>query len=69
MSQNRLNSAFKGKIGVLKLADEQQWELANALREQGAIEAVPEYLIGDRAYDSDPPDEPMRKQGTEMISP
>ena len=31
---------------MLKLADEQQWELANVLREQGAIEAVPEYLTG-----------------------
>jgi transposase len=33
------------------------------------IEAKPENLIGDRAYDSDPLDETLRKQGTEMIAP
>ena len=33
------------------------------------IEARPENLIGDRAYDSDPLDEQLRKQGTEMIAP
>ena len=33
------------------------------------IEAKPENLIGDRAYDSDPWDEELRKQGVEMIAP
>jgi len=33
------------------------------------IEAKPENLIGDRAYDSDKLDEEMREQGVEMISP
>jgi hypothetical protein len=33
------------------------------------IEAKPENLIGDRAYDSDKLDAEMRAQGTEMISP
>jgi len=33
------------------------------------IEAQPENLIGDRAYDSDKLDAEMRKQGTEMIAP
>jgi transposase len=33
------------------------------------IEAKPENLIDDKAYDSDPLDEAMRAQGTEMISP
>jgi transposase len=33
------------------------------------IEAKPENLIGDRAYDSDPLDEEMRKDGIEMIAP
>jgi transposase len=33
------------------------------------IEAKPENLIGDRAYDSHPLDETLRKQGTEMIAP
>jgi transposase len=33
------------------------------------IEAKPDYLIGDRAYDSDKLDEELRKEGVEMISP
>ena len=33
------------------------------------IEAKPENLIGDRAYDSDPLDEELRKNGIEMIAP
>ena len=33
------------------------------------IEAKPENLIGDRAYDSDPLDEELRRDGIEMIPP
>jgi transposase len=33
------------------------------------LEAKPENLIGDRAYDSDPPDEQLRSQGVEFIAP
>src|SRR6516162_6859984 len=33
------------------------------------IEAKPENLIGDRAYDSDPLDEEKHKYGNEMIAP
>lgn len=33
------------------------------------IEAKPENLIGDKAYDSDQLDEQLREQGTEMIAP
>ena len=33
------------------------------------IEAKPENLIGDRAYDSDPPNEELRRDGIEMIAP
>ena len=33
------------------------------------IEAKPQNLIGDRAYDSDKLDAQLREQGTEMISP
>ena len=33
------------------------------------IEAKPENLIGDRAYDSDQLDDELKKQGTEMIAP
>src|SRR6516164_5015923 len=32
------------------------------------IEAKPENLIGDRAYDSDPLDEELRRDGIEMIA-
>jgi hypothetical protein len=33
------------------------------------IEAKPENLIGDRAYDSDPLDAELRKDSIEMIAP
>ena len=33
------------------------------------IEAKPENLIGDRAYDSDKLDDELRQEGIEMISP
>lgn len=33
------------------------------------IEARPEHLIGDKAYDSDALDEALKKRGVEMISP
>ena len=33
------------------------------------IEAKPETLIGDRAYDSDPLDDDLRKDGIEMVAP
>jgi hypothetical protein len=33
------------------------------------IEAKPETLIGDRAYDSDPLDDDLRKDGSEMVAP
>jgi len=33
------------------------------------IEAKPENLIGDKAYDSDALDESLKKQGVEMIAP
>ena len=33
------------------------------------IEAKPEHLVEDRGYDSDPLDEQLRKDGTELIAP
>jgi transposase len=33
------------------------------------VEALPEKLIGDRAYDSDPLDERLAEMGVEMIAP
>jgi transposase len=32
------------------------------------IEVKPEHLIGDRAYDGDPLEAPLREQGVEMIA-
>jgi len=37
--------------------------------EQRFIEELPERLIGDKAYDSDPLDAELREMGIEMISP
>jgi len=36
---------------------------------QRFVEDVPERLIGDKAYDSDPLDQKMQDQGIEMIAP
>ena len=33
------------------------------------IEATPEHLIGDKAYDSDPLDAELKVEGVEMIAP
>ena len=33
------------------------------------IEAKPENLVGDRAYDSDPLDDSLRQEGIELIAP
>ncbi len=33
------------------------------------IEAMPEKLIGDRAYDSDPLDEKLAQDGIDMVAP
>ena len=37
--------------------------------EERFIEQLPERLIGDKAYDSDPLDEQLKRQGIEMIAP
>jgi transposase len=37
--------------------------------EQRFMEDVPERLVGDKAYDSDPLDQRMQEQGIEMIAP
>lgn len=42
--------------------------MENALEER-FLEELPERLIGDRAYDSDPLDQQLKKQGIEMIAP
>ena len=43
--------------------------LAEATLEQRFTRALPERLIGDRAYDSDPLDARLRAQGVELIAP
>ncbi len=37
--------------------------------EERFVNELPEKLIGDRAYDSDPLDERLNEQGIEMIAP
>ena len=44
-------------------------KLVEETLEQRFIEEMPERLIGDRAYDSDPLDERLKQQGIEMIAP
>ena len=43
--------------------------LVEATLEQRYVEALPQRLIGDRAYDSDPLDADLATQGVEMIAP
>src|SRR3954466_3346915 len=43
--------------------------LVETTLEERFVEQMPEKLIGDRAYDSDPLDERLAEQGIEMIAP
>lgn len=43
--------------------------LVESTLEARFIDALPERLIGDKAYDSDPLDERLAEQGIEMIAP
>ena len=43
--------------------------LVQATLEARAVAGMPQRLIGDRAYDSDPLDRDLREQGVEMIAP
>ena len=44
-------------------------KLAQATVERRFLEEAPARLIGDKAYDSDPLDEALRKPGTQLIAP
>jgi transposase len=44
-------------------------KLVERVLEERFIDALPERLIGDKAYDSDPLDERLKQQGIEMIAP
>ena len=50
-------------------ADHHEVTLVQLSFEYYMIEAKPENLIGDRAYDSDKLDEELRQEGIEMIAP
>ena|SRR5689334_13759283 len=43
--------------------------LVEATLQSGFLHQVPERLIGDKAYDSDPLDDRLRHQGVELIAP
>jgi transposase len=43
--------------------------LVEQVLQQRFIEQLPERLIGDKAYDSDPLDKNLEQQGIEMIAP
>jgi transposase len=43
--------------------------LVDATLQQRFVDGLPEKLIGDRAYDSDPLDATLETQGVEMIAP
>jgi transposase len=57
--------ALRG-IGSINFCEKSTSERGDAVY---MIEAKPENLIGDRAYDSDPLDAQLRKDGIEMIAP
>jgi transposase len=44
-------------------------KLVERVLEERFIDALPERLIGDKAYDSDPLDERLKQQGIEVIAP
>lgn len=43
--------------------------LVDAVLDARWVEPLPEHLIGDKAYDSDPLDERLAERGVEMIAP
>ena len=51
-------SASPHEVGLVEQALEERF-----------IEPMPQRLIGDRAYDSDPLDEKLKKKGVELIAP
>lgn len=54
---------------VLEAANHYEVTLVQLSFDIYMIEAKPENLIGDRAYDSDPLDEELKKQGNELNAP
>src|SRR5262249_26253907 len=56
-------------LGSMHAANHHEVRLVQLCFDFYMIEAKPENLIGDRAYDSDPLDEDLRRDGIEMIAP
>ena len=53
-----IHSAAPHEVGLVEKALDERF-----------IEQLPEKLIGDRAYDSDPLDEKLKEKGVELIAP
>ena len=53
----------------IQSASPHEVKLVEKVLEERFIEPLPEKLIGDKAYDSDPLDEVLRQQGIDMIAP
>ncbi len=53
----------------IESASHHEVTLAEKTLEDRFVDELPEKLIGDRAYDSDPLDERLAERGVEMIAP
>ena len=53
----------------IQSASPHEVKLVENVLEEKFIAGLPERLIGDRAYDSDPLDKQLKQQGIEMIAP
>lgn len=54
---------------TVQSASPHEVKLVEKVLEERFIEALPQRLIGDKAYDSDLLDEELKQQGIEMIAP
>lgn len=50
-------------------ASPHETKLAESTIKERFIQEYPEYLVGDKAYDSDPLDEKLSRRGIELIAP
>ena len=62
-------SPWIAALGSTHAANHHEVRLVQLCFDFYMIEAKPKNLIGDRAYDSDPLDAELRKDGIEMIAP
>lgn len=53
----------------IESASPHEVKLVEKVLEERFIDPLPEKLIGDKAYDSEPLDEALRQQGIDMIAP